>query len=164
MIQARLISMDRGGKRAQVVIYLGEGSQRRSLTRHVRLEGPGYLWGVGRSIDESGLARLDAAEVALKRAEHEYGFFRNSAEISFKEINGWLRRIRWCREAMCDLPPVFREAVERVLLADQELNAKAIKTALRRMVAESAAALQITRERAEQLRREIPRWISFQWG
>lgn len=57
----RIISMSRDRNRAEIVIYVGEGSRRRSITRHVRRMKDGR-W-IGRNPDDdAGLAQLDAAE------------------------------------------------------------------------------------------------------
>lgn len=68
VFKARFISRSRGGRRAQVVVLIGKGSTRRSVSRHAHNERG--VW-VGRNPSDEGLARVDRAEKLLERREEE---------------------------------------------------------------------------------------------
>lgn len=84
--RARLISWGKGG-RAQVVTYLGEGSQRRSVTRHVRQKDGRWL---GNNPDETAIAYLDAMELAEKSSE---GLTKKSSDY-LAEIEGNIEALK----------------------------------------------------------------------
>ena len=149
MIQARLIS--RGGGCAQVVTYIGEGSQRRSVTRHVRLEVEGSRWMMmGCNPDEAAIAQLDAAENALLIAKGEYESAEQLAKMTIKDIERIRREGRIAGLLLsANLDPL------------EEVAAKTIKAALKQRADYLAAILKAIETQVKRLRTEIPRKVQF---
>ena len=146
MIQARLIS--RGGGCAQVVTYIGEGSQRRSVTRHVRLEG-GSRW-MGCNPDEAAIAQLDAAENDLLMAKGQHESAEQLAKLTIKDIERIRREGRMAGLLLsANLDPL------------EEVAAKTIKAALKQRADYLAAILKAIETQVKRLRTEIPRKVQF---
>ena len=80
-VKARLISRGgRGSASAQVVVCAGTGAQRQSITRHLQFNPRTNQW-LGRNPDEVAIAKLDAAEAAVWRAEAEQERLKKLAAI-----------------------------------------------------------------------------------
>ena len=94
LVKARLISG--GGNTAEVVMYFGEGVQRRSVTRHLQRVYLGHGW--GRNPDEAAIARLDAAEDVWRGAVEAGEFFQG--KLSEIEV-----AITVLKEKKADLDP-----------------------------------------------------------
>lgn len=82
-ILATLISKSRNGRRAQVVVWVGEGSARRSITCHIHLANGRWT---GHHPDKEEVARLDAAEAAERRADYSLKSFETALALAEKAL------------------------------------------------------------------------------
>lgn len=157
IIQARLISMGRGGKTAQVVVCFGEGPQRRSITRHLVLRN-GEWW--GRNPDEASLACLDMAEKTLIAAVEQHEKLLSFAQIQIDKLTQYLDRTQQHQEQAGDVPAGFSAFVGMLLIA-ATVNPEALKAKIEADVTEATHALAAAMKHAEELRKSVPREVRF---
>ena len=148
--QARVISTGKQRGRAEVVLCVGEGSQRRSITRHIRLTGG--VW-VGRNTDDAAVARLDAAEKALEETERRHNLMKPLAKITIKEINNILGRIYQYGKKRA--PNGFLD------VAGDEVDAKIIRIAIMAKNKKLAVVFHDAAKYARNIRKEVPREVIF---
>lgn len=140
-VNARLIS--RRGGRAQVVTYLGEGSQKRSITRHVRLVGETWF---GRNPDEASIAYLDAMELAEKSS----GEFAKESSDYLAEVESEIKALKE-KKATMDVKEY--RTIRRKL-------GEFLKEAV--VIANLATALSADdKKAADKARADIPRMVEF---
>lgn len=157
-VEARFISQSSNGKKAQVVLLVGEGAHRRSITRHVHLEGGRWM---GLNPDEAAVAQLDAGEKELEETQSCHETIASLAEIQMKDLKRFAGKIQQYREETHGVPATVFNLGMDILLAEQKLNAKTLKAALKAEIAKSEKNLKEIHGRVEKLRREIPRHVEF---
>jgi hypothetical protein len=156
LTQARVISASKDGKRAEVVIYVGEGSQRRSITRHVHLQSGQW---VGRNPNDAALARLDEAERAFEKVKGQHETLKPLAKLSVKEIDKIIKQVRKHGKKARGIPNGFLDTVGS--LVKSKVDAETIRVELGKIIKESAIALGVATRRVRKLRKEIPREVIF---
>lgn len=158
---------------AEVTILVGEGQNRKSVTRHVHLNAEGFY--VGRNPDDGAIAMLNEVERAEAELQTLYDALeativatKDAAKMALKKIDDFLKRIEWSQDRVAELPPVFAEAARRVLYAGCDLDRKAIRAAVKEnletaktQLAATSDALKRTKEEAEALREATPRQVIF---
>lgn len=145
-IQARLISQS--GNRAQVTVVVGEGRERHSVTRHVRMINGKWM---GHNPDKSAVVRLDQAEEHLKYVGKRHSTINPLGQIGLPELETILRRIARYKQKAQGVPSGFFDLVGNMLVSEEAVKAETVKAAIEAKVLEAAAAL----EKAAKTVREI---------
>ena len=155
----RVISTSHGGRRAEIVTYVGDGSRRRSITRHVRMSGGG-LW-IGRNPDDAGLGQLDAAEEEVAVAEKRHSILGAFAKMSVKDIKSALDCLAGGdEESRKKLPEGFTATLENIP-EGQRSSPGTVKTAFQNVLAGQRSVLSEARKKAKELGKKFPREVVF---
>ena len=148
-VVARLISMSKDQKEAEVVVAEGK-----SVTRHVRLRGGRW---VGRNPDEEGLIRLETMELLYESAHRHYQ--QISQFVGGIPPEQWEKFVEDVKSGM-DVPPII-SLIGRSLLESGNLSAENLKTAVNSAVEEDHYFTEDLREVMERVQEETPGEVEF---
>jgi len=148
---ARVISKSRDGRRAEVVTHIGEGSLRRSITRHVRLRSGQFI---GLNPDDAALSRLNEAETGLTNAQARYDLVKSLAKLKAKELGRILAGP--AEDAPRGLRGILKDVPE-----DQRNTPKKVQAILKEELAEATSFLGEARKLAKKVAGEIPRHVIY---
>ncbi|MBI2041696.1 MAG: hypothetical protein HYT20_01575 [Candidatus Nealsonbacteria bacterium] len=156
-VLARLISRDIRHGTAEVVVYFGDGPDKRSVTRHlIHVVGMGDK-GIGRNPDEPSIAKLDAAEAAEKGAKEAYERIADLGKIEMPKLRDILWRMRKFKEEAVDLPAGLRPIIGKILFRKAEF----IKAFVEQIVADDLADMAMSHVAANKVRAEVTRTVEF---
>ena len=147
---AKVISTSRDGQRAQVVTCVGQGSRRRSITRHTRLEDGKR---VGLNPDDKALARLNNAEAGLREAQSGYDLVRPLSRLKAKEI------ARAISGPPGNMPKGLRGIVGEI--SEDQRSVANIQAVLKGKLEGVSIALREAKSRAKKAAQEIPRFVIY---
>ncbi len=159
-VEARLISRSNGGRRAQVVVVMGNGAQKRSVTRHVRWEGSGWM---GHNPNEAAVARLDEAEAELGRATERCNNIAALLDLTDEALGRHINTIRQKRQkwADCSNVPNLILALGEELLELDQLRVSALREELAEQLRRHEQDLEDMECCFQELRRLTPRQVQF---
>ncbi len=152
----RVISTSPGGNCAEIVIYIGEGSRRRSVSRHVRSYDGQWI---GRNPDDIGLAQLDAAEKLLQWLDDTHRLLEPLAAISIKDIAAVLNSL--AKGDAAELFPGFEFAKLVADLPPDDRTPEVIQALFKHAMNILELRLSAARKRAKDLGKKFPREVIF---
>lgn len=161
VIEAKVISKGSNGRTAQVVMYLGDGRQKRSVTVHVRLANGRWM---GYNPDHAAVARLDMAEKELEQVRRFHARIEEIAKLDLAKIAEFLGRIKRFRDKARGIPRDFWDFAGETALYAQGVTAETIKKDLGEKLQASATILKAKAEHAAKLVDATPREVEFKFA
>lgn len=140
VIKARLISRGEDGKTAEVVSYSGEGSQKRSVTSHIRMSRGHWM------APNPSIARLNAAECIESGAVEAAACFKGKL-LKFEGDILILKE----KKAEFD-PKEYRKARRKLGRSYKEAATN---------LAEAMVTLEFAKKAADEVRADVPRYLEF---
>lgn len=183
-VRATVTPVDQGnyqrvGRKVQVVVWFTDGGAVttvrkrtvgrpmivRSVTRDVEVtkvvRGENgvtlYCHGTGRNPDEPAIVRLDAAEMAERRALEAYERIAALAEIALPELRKILYRMRKFGDEAVDIPTGLWAMIGKIL----RIRAEFIFAAIQEKVADDLADSALAHAAANKVRAEVQRTVEF---